>query len=124
MAQNAPGAGPPQPTPTSQQPNPSRRMLILLAVMLAAMWFWKSTIEGQAAPAIPYSQLYSWLQQGKVESVTLKGDVAEATLKQQETIGERTTKTIRTNLPSNDSALLPLLRDKGVRITVTSQQQP
>jgi len=104
--------------------SPSRRALVVLAVMLAAMWFWKSTNEGAAAPPVPYSQLFDWLQQGKVESVVMKGDVVETTLKAQENVEGKSVKTVRTNLPTNDPALLPLLREKGVKITVASQQQP
>jgi cell division protease FtsH len=96
----------------------------VLVLMLGATYYWKTTIEGEAAPAVPYSQLYTWLQQGRIEAVVLKGETVEAKLKTPETIAERSTKTVRSNLPANDPALLPLLREKGVRITVSSQQQP
>ena len=57
-----PAGGPPEPWT-------SRRMLLLLPVMLTAMWFWKATTEGAGQPPIAYSQLYQWVEQGKVESV-------------------------------------------------------
>ena len=98
-------------------------MLVVLPLMLAAMWFWKSATEGSAHP-IAYSQLFDWLQAGQVESVIIAGDALDATLKKPETVEGRTVKTFHTNLPQNDPAFLPLLRDKGVRIVVKSQQQP
>jgi cell division protease FtsH len=99
-------------------------MLLLLGIMLAGVWFWKGQIERSASPPVPYSQLYTWIQQQKVESVVLKGDVVDATLKEPQTLEGRSVKSFRSNLPSNDSALLPLLRDKGVQIVVRSQEQP
>ena len=99
-------------------------MLILLALMLGAMWFWKTTSEEAAQPAIPYSQLYKWIDEGKVASVVIDGEVVDATLKSPETIDGRQIKDLRTNVAPNDSALLPLLHEKGVKITVKSQKQP
>jgi cell division protease FtsH len=99
-------------------------MLLLLLVMISAMWFWKSANEGQEKPRIAYSQLYDWIKEGKVESVVIAGDAVDAALKQPETIEGKAAKTVRTNLPQNDPALLPLLREKKVGITVKNQQQP
>jgi cell division protease FtsH len=100
-------------------------MWLALAVMLAAMWFWKSTIEGSAQPPVAYSQLFTWLQQGNVESVVIAGDAVDATLKKPQTLDGREIKTFHSNLPSqSDPAFLPLLRDKGAQIVVKSQQQP
>jgi cell division protease FtsH len=48
----------------------------------------------------------------------------EATLKVPETVAGQQIKTVRTNVVANDSALLPLLHQKGVQITVKSQKQP
>ena len=128
MAETAPnsrGGGPPaQPPGTPPTSGISRRALILLGVMLAAMWFWKSRIEGAENPPIAYSQLYIWIQQGKVQSVVFRGESVDATLKQPEKLEERTVQTFHSNVPPADPALLPLLRDKGVVISVSSQQQP
>src|SRR3954447_607924 len=112
-------------TPTTPPPSgTSRQMLILLALMLGAMWFWKTTSEEAAQPAIPYSQLYKWIDEGKVASVMIDGEVVDATLKSPETIDGRQIKDLRTNVVPNDSSLLPLMHEKGVKITVKSQKQP
>jgi cell division protease FtsH len=119
-----PPSGPNPPSGLTPDPSASRRMLIVLALMLAAMWFWKSNIEGNEQPPIAYSQLFDWIKDGKVESVVIAGDAVDATLKKAESLNGRTVKTFHTNLPQSDPALLPLLRDKSVSITVKSQKQP
>jgi cell division protease FtsH len=104
---------------------PRRLVLVALGVALAAVWFWKAQTTGTAAPSpIPYSQLYAWLGQGKVEAVVLEGESLDATLKSPENLEGRTVSTVRTTVAPGDAALLPLLRQKGVAITVKSQQQP
>jgi cell division protease FtsH len=120
------GPAPVRPTPPASAPEPpmSRRMLILLAVMFGAMWFWKSAIERREQPSVPYSQFYAWVQAAKVESVVLTGEVVEAALKAPEAVEGKAVQRFQTNIPANDDALLPLLRDKNVRVTVKSQQQP
>jgi cell division protease FtsH len=101
-----------------------RLMLVPLVVMLGVMWFWKSNSEEGAQPAIAYSQLYKWIEDGKVASVVLDGDFVDATLKNPETLDGRQIRDLKTNAVANDPALLPLLHGKGVKITVKSQKQP
>jgi cell division protease FtsH len=124
MAEAGPKDSPTPQLPGAPEPRLSRRMALLLPLMLLAMWFWKSYTEGTAQPPIAYSQLYQWIEQGKVESVVLDGEVADATLKSAEPLDGRQIKNLQTNVAPNDTQLLPLLRQKGVRITVRSQKQP
>ncbi|HTB61018.1 MAG TPA: ATP-dependent zinc metalloprotease FtsH [Polyangia bacterium] len=98
--------------------------MLILPLMLMGMWLWKSYSEGSAQPPVAYSQLYQWIEQGKVESIVLDGEVVSATLKSPETLDGRQIKALQTNVPTNDQQLLPLLRQKGVRINVMSQRQP
>jgi cell division protease FtsH len=102
----------------------SRRMLLMLPLMLLAMWLWKTNTEGAGQPPVPYSQLYQWIEQGKVESVVFDGEVLDATLAKPEKLDGHDVKQLQTNLVANDAQLLPLLREKGVRVTVKSQKQP
>src|SRR3569832_226974 len=92
--------------------------------MLGAVWFWKTAMEGKALPPVAFSLLYLWILDGKVASVVIAGDAIDATLKNDEKLDGRTVKTFHTDLPQNDPALLPSLREKGVTITVKSRQQP
>ena len=62
--------------------------MLILPLMLMGMWLWKSYSEGNAQPPVPYSQLYQWIEQGKVESVVLDGELVSATLKSAETVEE------------------------------------
>ncbi len=112
------------PTGMAPPPGPSRRTMLILPLMLVGMWLWKSYSEGTAQPPVAYSQLYQWIEQGKVESVVLDGELVSATLKSPETLDGRQVKDLQTNVAPNDSQLLPLLRQKGVRISVRSQRQP
>ena len=98
--------------------------MLILPLILLGMWFWKTYAEGQAQPPVAYSQLYQWVEQGKVESVVLDGEVVDATLKSPEPLDGRQVKDLQTNVAPNDPQLLPLLRQKGVRISVRSQKQP
>ncbi|HTR78036.1 MAG TPA: ATP-dependent zinc metalloprotease FtsH [Gemmatimonadaceae bacterium] len=123
IAPKGPGAGPPPPG-ESGEPSISRKMLLVLALMLGAMWFWKSTTEGGEQATVVYSQLFDWIKEGKVESIVLAGDTVDATLKKPESLAGKSVKTFHTNLPPNDPALLPLMRDKSVEISVKSQRQP
>src|SRR4051812_30538998 len=112
------------PTGTAPPPGPSRRAMLILPLMLLGMWVWKSYTEGTPQPPVAYSQLYQWIEQGKVESVVLDGEVVSASLKSPETLDGRQVKELQTNVPTSDQQLLPLLRQKGVRINVKSQRQP
>jgi cell division protease FtsH len=92
--------------------------------MVGAMWFWKSKNEASAESPLPYSQLFAWAQDGKIDSVVISGDTVEGKLKKAETLDGRALETFSCNLPPNDPALLPLLREKGVKIIVKSEKQP
>jgi cell division protease FtsH len=114
----------PSPPPASHDGAPSRRALLLLAFMLGAMWIWKWTSEGQSLATVPYSKLYEWIEAGKLATLVLAGDTVEATLKAPESVDGRSVTAFRANVPVSDPALLPLLREKGVKTTVQSQRQP
>ncbi len=62
MAENESPTREPQRKPGTPTPSPSgtsRQGLILLALMLGAMWFWKTTSEESAQPAIPFRSFTS-----------------------------------------------------------------
>jgi cell division protease FtsH len=118
----APGPGPM--LPSGGDPRTTRRTLLVLAAMFAAMFLWKSTAERPNQPAIPYSQFFQWAKDGKVESIVLSGDSVDGTLKAPEQVAGQPVKDFHTDLAPNDQALLPVLRDRGVKIEVKSQQQP
>jgi cell division protease FtsH len=123
-----PGSMPPVPPvpPGAAAPDPRRnwRMFLVLAAMIFGMWFWKANTEPRAERRVPYSQFYTWAEQGKVRKVSIMAQRLEGELAKPETVEERTISSFQTTIPTGDDALLPLLRSKGVQIDVADRQQP
>ncbi|MBV9949713.1 MAG: ATP-dependent zinc metalloprotease FtsH [Myxococcales bacterium] len=129
-----PSATPPLPSkPASGTPGedkkPPRRSIVswvLLVLLLSAGWAYQGyAAREEAAPEIRYSDLYALVQQGKVESVTLKGPQVSGKLKATESVAGKSLSAFRTLLPSvEDREFLPLLREKGVAVDVKSEEQP
>jgi cell division protease FtsH len=109
-----------------RSPEPPRKIatsLLILAAILAFMSFWTWTGQRQLQPSVGYSTLYTWVDEGKLASATLRGHRLDGTLKAATKIeGEDTTK-FQTELPEHDDELLPFLRRNGVQITVESDQR-
>jgi cell division protease FtsH len=73
------------------------------------------------APSISYSELYGFVEQGKVATVTVSGQDVTGKLKQEETIGAKKVKDFQAVLPQQDDHdLLPLLRAQHVDVEVKS----
>jgi cell division protease FtsH len=100
------------------------RLALFLPLLLVGLMYWRTSgTDAAPQPEIAYSQLYQWIDAGKVASIVLDGDIADASLKAPETVSGRQIKTLKTNLAVNDQTLLPLLQRKGVEVTVKSQRQ-
>jgi cell division protease FtsH len=109
-----------------QRPRWSPVSWILLAILVSAGWFAQAySAKQEVTPEIRYSDFYSLLAADKVDSVSLQGLQVNGKLKASETVNGRALTAFRTLLPSlDDPALLPLLRDKNVAVTVKSEEQP
>ena len=118
MKGDSPPSPPPGPAWRSQ-----RGLFLALVLTVAGTWFWRSYVREPPAAPIAYSQFYALLTDGKVQSVVMSGDALAATLKGPETVAGHSVTTVNTTAAENDPALLPLLRQKGVQISVESQQQ-
>ncbi len=124
-----PPTKPEKPDPLSPVPGPdpsaSRRMLVVLGIMVLGMWLWKSTTERNQQSSVPYSDFFVWVEAGKVEAVQIAGDLLQGKLKEPAPLPGQPapSREFRTNVPQ-DEALLPKLREKGVRVEVKSRQQP
>jgi len=92
----------PSPKPSEQPATPAGgapwRLLPLLIVLLLGTWLWREKAQAVTEPQVDYSTFYTWVEQGKVEAVVLKGPqltgtlvlhTLEAALVQRETL-ERT----------------------------------
>jgi cell division protease FtsH len=83
---------------------------------------WNAARTPAPAPGVDYSDFYAWIQSGLVDAVEFKGQSVQGELKQPREIGKLNTRHFQTLMPADDPALLPLLREHGVDIRVTSEQ--
>jgi cell division protease FtsH len=75
-----------------------------------------------ASPGMSYSTFYSLVEQNKVARVTIDGQTASGALRAPEPVDGRTVTDFSTTLPAQDKDLLPLLRQKGVDVSVEADQ--
>ncbi|HWZ87517.1 MAG TPA: ATP-dependent zinc metalloprotease FtsH [Polyangiaceae bacterium] len=126
------GSRPPPPEPRSSLPPPAPpervgyRGWIILAVMLAGFWLYKHySGEADTQPAIAYTSFYQQLADQKIESVTLRGQNVLGKFKAPTDVEGHKLTTFRSMVPEQeDRDLLPLLREKGVKVDVRSEEQP
>ena len=74
----------PNPAGPATPPSESRisaRMLVVLGVMFAAMWLWKTNAETTSEKPVPYSTFYNWAKDGKLDSVILDGEGLEVSVR-------------------------------------------
>jgi cell division protease FtsH len=95
-----------------------------LLAALVGMWVWQGRASRSQAPTIGYSNFFTLAEQGKVKSVLITGQSIEGELSSQQQVGGQTLKKFRTLGPSEDAALLPLLREKQVELQVASEEPP
>jgi cell division protease FtsH len=115
------------PPPQASTQSPLSKGWILLLLLLAAIWAWRLAAGPEEnVPAISYTSFYDLAQKGDVDSVTLTGPNVSGKLKAPETVDGKSIQDFRTTVPSTppDEQLVPLLRDKGVKIVVRSEDQP
>jgi cell division protease FtsH len=98
--------------------------LTILLLLMMGMWVWRSAQEEPAMPGVDYSTLYGWAEDGKVESVTIRGQSVQGKLKTSEDVDGKKIEQFQTTTPPGDDALLDKLREHDVRIRVASEQQP
>jgi cell division protease FtsH len=99
-------------------------MLVVLLMLIAAVSLWRPDGKSSAQPDVEYSVFFSWLDQGKVQAVTIEGARITGRLEAGTDWRGRRIDRFGTVIPAGDQALLPLLRSKRVTIEVKSEQQP
>ncbi len=95
-----------------------------LLLALLGMWAWQTKAAKNQAPTIGYSSFFALVEQGKVKSVVLTGQTLEVELSSKQQVAGQTSQKFRTLSPSDDVALLPLLRQKQVELRVMSEEPP
>lgn len=96
---------------------------VLPVTLLATFIIWnllaRSAVTGEE---VAYSEFYRALTDDRVESIEITGQTVEGTYKSSGT-GVGSSKTFTTSLPPlEDEKLLPLLREKGVKIDVKTDE--
>jgi cell division protease FtsH len=125
MSASPPKSAPKTPLgPNKKSPLASLLRWVLPALFLAGAWAYQAhASKTEGVPEIRYTDLYSLLDSGKVDSVTLTGLQVRGKLKSAEKVDGQSVTTFRSLLPAiDDKAFLPLLRDKGVAVTVKSEE--
>jgi cell division protease FtsH len=99
-------------------------MMGALLLALLGMWAWQTRTARSQAPLIGYSDFFTLAEQGKVKSVIITGQSIEGELSSKQQVAGQTLQRFRTLSPSEDVALLPLLRQKAVELQVASEEPP
>src|SRR6187431_2113494 len=99
---------------------------VMLGLMLAGFALYKHYgSEADPQPAIAYTSFYRQVADEKVESVTLRGLNVLGKFKAATDVEGHKLSTFRSMVPAQeDRDLLPLLREKGVKVEVQSEEPP
>jgi cell division protease FtsH len=101
------------------------RLWIILAMILIGWAIYRHYAgEADTQPSIAYTSFYQEVSDQKVESVTLRGQNVLGKFKAPTEVEGHKLTTFRSMVPEQeDRDLLPLLRDKGVKVEVHSEEQ-
>jgi len=73
---------------------------------------------GSDATRVDYSTFYDMVEKGEVASVTLRGQDGSGELKTPRDLGGTLGRAFHVTIPQEDDSLLPLMRDKHVRVEI------
>src|SRR6187200_1466934 len=123
MTMKLPRVPPHEPTPSNSDPlkGYSWHLFIALMLLFFGLSLWRAVTAPPPVPSVDYSEFYAWAKGGQVLSVEVAGQTLRGTLARAHKIGNQDTDRFSTVLPSEDPALLPLLREHGVTIRVSNQ---
>jgi len=113
-------AGPPKaPTPVPPAPKMSWSWWVAPLALAVLMGWSMLRMRTPPLPTVSYTQLYGFVEQGKVASLTLSGQHVTGKFKQDEDIRGQKGRAFQTELPQQDDHdLLPLLRTQHVDVDV------
>ncbi|HEV8245755.1 MAG TPA: ATP-dependent zinc metalloprotease FtsH [Polyangiaceae bacterium] len=98
----------------------------MLGMLLLAFWVWEHyATTDDTYPAVSYTAFFKAVDEQRVEGVVLKGQTVTGRFKGDTKIEGHTLKNFRTMVPlQEDRELVPKLRERGVVVTVRSEEQP
>ena len=122
----------PRPPRVTENPEPMKgyswHLFVALMLLFFGLSLWRALTAPPPVPPVDYSQFYAWAKAGDVRSVEFSGQTLRGTLERPREVGEPgasgdriSTERFSTVLPTDDPALLPLLREQGVTIRVSNQ---
>src|SRR5258705_1334202 len=113
---------PTQVPPKNQPPRLSWKNWVALAVLLAGMYAWQAySSHREAHPTISYTAFYALVTDGKIDTLTIRGQNANGRLKVPETVEGHPVTNFTTMVPTTTEVeLFPALRKQGVKVTVES----
>jgi len=119
----SPRLPPHEPAPDTADPlkGYSWHLFVALMLLFFGLSFWRAVTAPPPAPPVDYSEFYAWAKRGEILSVEFSGQSLRGTLERPQKVGNQETDRFSTVLPSDDPALLPLLRERGVAIRVSDQ---
>ena len=123
MTMKSPRVPPHEPAPDNADPVKGYGWHLFIGLMLLffGLSVWSSVTAPSPVPSVDYSEFYAWAKRGDVKSVEFAGQSLRGTLERAHKIGNQETDSFSTVLPSDDPALLPLLREQGATIRVSNQ---
>lgn len=112
-------------SPDGQPPQrPTWLVFAVLAAVLVGTWAWQSRNPSAVGTELDYSTFFEAVEAGHVQSVTLRGQAIKGQYKSGRNAAEGTSGQFQCHAPREDPALLPLLRQQGVTVTVADENQP
>ncbi len=114
----------PSPPPGPGRPGGAWRGWLLPLLLFIAYLGWSySTASSAAQPVVTYTDFYRSLKDDKIESVEITGQKVTGEFNATTRIDGRDLKRFSTTLPPyQDDDLMPLLREKGVEISVQTDE--
>jgi cell division protease FtsH len=110
--------------PAGPRPNGAWRGWLLPVGLFVAYLAWSySSASKSAEPSISYTEFFQQVEQGKIEKVEITGQHVRGAFTEKTHVGGRDLQQFVTTLPPfQDEALPPLLREKGVQVTVQTDE--
>ena len=118
-----------EPRSSLPPPGPERagyKGWVMLALVVAGFYAWRHfAADTETQTPIAYTSFYEQVNKGSVSSVTLRGSDVLGKFKAATDVEGKKLSQFRSMVPSQeDRDLLPLLRDKGVKVEVHSEEPP
>lgn len=77
----SPGPPPKPAPPPTGWPRTTQLGIGILALVMLGLWIWRASLGGTASrTTVDYSQMWSWVEAGKVKSVVIDGQTLTGTL--------------------------------------------